>query len=451
MIFDINHNYHSPLCYGSFCIKRGLYICHRKKSIAYNAMSVDRENKMKHMYLSLVILLQSTLLLGHGFGTDTLVLLAEGGWQEINTVCYRAQKKKIFVASYDTISSLQTTVRLIRGGRSTTSCYIQFGFEAHHADLASTPTQEFYNAATHQWVPAHMLQIGDTLLCANNATKTVAHISLVNESLPIRTIQVKHTHTFFVTKRSLLTHNMVVPIAFSVGLSIPFGAAAGGSVGSFFGPATFVVGAAVGCVIGLLAKIVCSANVATYTVEAYDSSRFEQHIKQQPALVTLNEPEIMYSPNYVAIQKDITTVPADTCSDYIFSDNDDNEHDLLCSTTILQNPPPQAVGCGDTTPIEPFKNPGCSGGRELIEPSHGTPFIPPPLEPKEKPGCGNEPIKLPNILINVPVEGDWKEHILTQSKPSDKEKTKEKEIDRYNGPWYEKTEDWIKNSSIGKV
>jgi hypothetical protein len=134
---------------------------------------------MKHLYISVLMLLQATFLLGHGFSTDVLVLLAEGGWQQISTLCYRTQKKKIAVASYDTISSYQTTSKTTRGGRSKSSCFIHFGFDerlqySQHHEVACTPTQEFYNAKNHQWVPAHKIKIGDGLFCANSATKAAS-------------------------------------------------------------------------------------------------------------------------------------------------------------------------------------------------------------------------------------------------------------------------------------
>lgn len=368
---------------------------------------------MKRFYISLIALMQCTMLFSHGFGTDTLVLLASNSWQHINTVCYRAQKKKILVASYDTTSSLQTTAQVIRGGRSQTSCYIQFGFEArintsqHQHGVVSTPTQEFYNASTRDWVPAYMLKIGDALLCANNVIKTVAYISLIKESLPIYTIQVKQTHTFFVTQDSVLTHNMVIPLAFNAGLSIPFGAAAGGTVGSFFGPATLAVGTAIGCMVGILAKVVCSGSLSTYAVEDYNTHAFEYHAKQQPQL-TLNEP--------------------------------------LFSTT-MQNPTQTIIGCSDpipqqphifTTPAEPIPVLQNSGYRPLSdedrkELSGDCALIPIPASERGSPiVCGG--------VMSVPV--DVSSLIMTTS-------IDDAANERYKGPIYIKTEDWVKNSPMG--
>ena len=349
----------------------------------------------------LISLLQYTLLCGHGFSADTLVLLAENGWQQISTVAHRVQKKKIAVASYDTDAAFQTVAPATRGGRSTTNCFIHLGFEgqlkdAHrYAELACTPTQEFYCVSTQQWTSAYLLKIGDKLLCAHNTTKTVASISLIKEPLEIFTIEVKRTHTFFVTQHSILTHNMVLPLAFNLGLSIPFGASAGGSIGSFFGPATIVLGATVGCMVGALVKMVYNDRTPRYTFDAYDPNSFEQHIKQQSTA-------------------------------YIDTENEP-------SLSIIIHNPPQA-------------KPGCGSGTEHVEQNYGTPLMPPP-EPAQKPGCIYPPVEMPIILINVPVEAEhWSNYIVTQDKQSDKEK----EHKRYVGPKYERTERWIENSPIGK-
>ena len=121
---------------------------------------------MKRFYLSLIAAIHATLLIGHGFRADTLVLLADNTWQEINTVCYRTQKKKIRVASYDTALLWHTPSKTIQSGRSRSNCYIRFGFEEKQSshDVTCTPTQEFYSATTCQWIPAYKLKIGDALL-----------------------------------------------------------------------------------------------------------------------------------------------------------------------------------------------------------------------------------------------------------------------------------------------
>src|SRR5262249_8092699 len=146
-------------------------------------------------------------------------------------------------------ASCQSTTHIVRSGRSTTNCYVQFGFDnsLRRKDITCTPTQEFYCSSKHQWLPAYQLKVGDTVLCVNGNTQTVARITLIKDALQIFTLHVKHTHTFFVGMHSALTHNICIPLAFNLGLSVAFGAGTGGTLGSFFGPPTLLIGAAVGC------------------------------------------------------------------------------------------------------------------------------------------------------------------------------------------------------------
>lgn len=320
---------------------------------------------MKHFYISLIALLQLVPLSGHGFSVDTLVLLADNGWQQINAICHRALKKKVSVASYDTISSFLTTASVIRGGKSTTNCYIRFGFEErskdlqHHDEVVCTPAQEFYCASQRKWIPAYMLKIGDELFCANNTTKTVAYVSLINQPLDIYTVEVKRTHTFFVTQHSMLTHNMVLPIAFNIGLSIPFGASAIGTVGSFFGPATLVIGAAAGCILGALVKIIYDGQIPCYSVDTYDAAIVEQQVNQQPQIVC----------------------------------------DWPSCSIIVQDQPKEKPGCVPGI-VEIFENPGCpiitlETPLILITPAEPMPIF-------QNPGCGAIPDELKEIL-NKPI------------------------------------------------
>jgi hypothetical protein len=363
---------------------------------------------MKYFYLSLVAFLQASLLLGHGFGANTLVMLADNTWQQMSTLCYRALKKKVTVASYDTASSFQTAAQVVRGGRSQVNCYISFGFEEqqHRHDVSCTPTQEFYNTATHQWVPAYMLKIGDKLLCAHNVTKTVASISLIKEPLPICTLEVKRTHSFFVTRHSILTHNMVIPLAFSIGLSVPFGAAAGGAAGGFFGPITFVAGAAIGCVVGALVKFVCNSKIPTYSVEAYNVNDFEQHVRQQPQVAIFSESQVVLSPDYVATQHSMQYESLCTGDRHIHYDESNQP---LFSTTIV-NLPKEKPGCGDTTPQKPLI---------LITPAEPMPVL---QNPGYRPLSDEERKLLSGCCTIIPLPAQKKEDFIMTVTAKDAQK-----------------------------
>lgn len=396
---------------------------------------------MKRFGVSFFIF-KSIVLWGHGFGVHTQVRLEGHAWQQIGTICQRILKENIAIASYDTNSLTHTTARVIRGGRSQTSSYVRFGFEErfknsqHHNELACTPTQEFYGATMQGWIPAYMLKVGDELLCANGVKKVVAYVQLINKPIAVFTIEVEETHTFFVTHHSLLTHNMILPIAFSVGLSVPFGASAGGVAGSFFGPVSFFIGAAAGCVIGLLAKIVYEGVVPTYAMEMYNTDAFAEYIKRQPVTdVALSEPHIVLGPDYVV-----------------------NQHDLSWSVIEQDISRGTAIACGDTTvlrelpilvtPIIPldvqFKKPGCGGLSEaekklFSDGCMGTPILTPNKD--DTIACGGIPLNPIDVseLITTVSKTEVQRKIADQSKLTSNE--------RYNGPTHNRTEDWIKTLS----
>ncbi len=363
-------------------------------------MTIKIGMSMKRRYL-MILLLHNIALFGHGFGATTFILLTHHGWQQIDSLCYHAQKKKISITSYDTRASLETNSLIVHGGRSTANCYIRFGFEEqlkhyeNHAEIKCTPTQEFFNASTHQWTPAYLLKVGDDLLCAHNGVKTVAYVELVKKKISIYTVEVAATHTFFVTLHSVLTHNMVLPITFSVGLSVPFGAGAAGTIGSFFGPVTFVAGVALGCMAGLLVKLIYDDTVPTYTVDTYNASTFERHVKQQPATshanVTFSEPHITCSPTYVPDQHTTTithTYSANPAEEYNVHNHDTDGSSL---TVIIPESTKTVIGCGDTTPQEPLL---------LISPAEPMPAF---QCPGYRPLSDEERTMLSGICITFPI------------------------------------------------
>jgi hypothetical protein len=221
------------------------------------------------------LLLSHSVTYGHGFSADTLVQLSDGSWQTIHTICLRALDHKVLVSSYNIHASRKTNQVVRLGGRSRSNCYMRLGF-AHgfngttRGDIECTPMQEFYMPETGKWVQAYTLKAGDALLAKGNITKSVTYIQFVPKPLEIYTLEIKKLHTFFVSNHSILTHNMILPMAFSVGLSIPFGSAGGAATGSFFGPFGLVIGGVVGGIVGLAVKAIYDNRVPTYNVSEYD-------------------------------------------------------------------------------------------------------------------------------------------------------------------------------------
>jgi len=223
----------------------------------------------------LLLLLPHHMIHGHGFSSDTLVQLNDRSWQTIHTICLRSLHNKISVSSYNIDTSCKTNQLVKSGRRSQSNCYMRLGFDfgfndSTLDDIVCTPMQEFYMPETGKWAHAYTLQAGDTLLTKDNVKKPITYVQFVPKPLNIYTIEIKNSHTFFVGKHSILTHNMILPIAFSIGLSLPFGSVAGGAAGSFFGPIGLIGGVVLGGIIGLTAKAIYEDRIPTYNVPEYD-------------------------------------------------------------------------------------------------------------------------------------------------------------------------------------
>src|SRR5580700_1264249 len=335
---------------------------------------------MKQSLLSVMILFcMNTIAYGHGFSGDTLVQLAGKSWQRIHTVCERAVEERVWINSFNFKTGFQESKIVKRSGQSRVNCYIRFGFreqlknDIHNNEIICTPTQEFYLANEKRWVQAYTLKIGDELLCAQQdnigtVTKKVAYLQCVNEPIPIYTLEVSYTHTFFVSADCVLTHNMVLPAAFSLGFVLPFGA--GGAVaGGFFGPITLVASIAVGCIVGAFVKIVCTDKVPHYTINMYDVD----HVYQYTSRNNNNE------------HSNILSIEA-------YEETTNNLLTDSCTIVISPNPIEKSTGCGDTTPKKPITliTPGIPV-KPLVENSGHSPL---PEEKKEElnGGCKGIPI-----------------------------------------------------------
>lgn len=115
-----------------------------------------------------------------------------------------------------------------------------------------------------------MLKLGDTLLSKDMITKPITHKSFVPKPLKIYMLEVEDLHTFFVGKGSILTHNIFLPIAANLGLSIPFGSVATSTAGSFFGPIGMVGGFVLGGVISIAIKAIYENHIHRYKTPKYN-------------------------------------------------------------------------------------------------------------------------------------------------------------------------------------
>jgi len=207
---------------------------------------------------------------GHGFvGSTPIPICNKTGTVYLSDVCWRVVKKwkQWCIATYNLDNTTLEHGTVIHSAMTTTpSCvYLTYGdADGIYTDaIICTPWQEFYLYDTREWVPLYAL-IPGMRLTSLDGYHVLISLEQVAEEQEVYSIEVQNTHTFFAGKYGLLTHNMVLPWALSAGFSIPFGAAAGGTTGSFFGPVTMLAGATIGTIIGAVIEIALNRQMPLY-------------------------------------------------------------------------------------------------------------------------------------------------------------------------------------------
>jgi len=224
---------------------------------------------------------------GHGFAQGTLIKSSNDGWWPIEQVCKLSHKhNRQSVASYDPHLKCLVNQQVKTGAESKTNCYLRIEFDDYRChDILCTPTQEFYISSSDEWAPAYTLKSGDTLLSQHNRLTKITSITFIKQSIKIYSIEVKNTHNFFVGYYSILTHNMFLPVALSIGLGGSFGsgAAMGGAAGGFFGPITFAGGIIVGGLIGIAIKIFSENKPLPHYRLAFEADVIDEYLKNDNA------------------------------------------------------------------------------------------------------------------------------------------------------------------------
>jgi len=224
----------------------------------------------------------------HGFGHNTLISLANHYYQTIDNLSAYAQANNSYpsVLSYNEKIKKHTTHKVKSVATGTANCYCAIGFDKQSTcpDIICTPDQEFYLAIEQLWVPAYQLHTNDALLTKDNLSIPITHIEFIHKPIDVFILEITKTHTFFVGKHAILTHNIILPLGISMG--IPFGCATGGTIGSFFGPITCTVGVIAGTLIGAIITVFNDNTIPTYKLPHYDISYINQ---QRGDLFHLND------------------------------------------------------------------------------------------------------------------------------------------------------------------
>ncbi len=208
--------------------------------------------KIGKMYVFvLLILAYSQFLSSHGFAQNTLIVLSDESAklpiQNISQNFFLGQKT--FVATYKE-KSKKWKFKNVQAVAFCDSCaFLQLNFINRKKvvdTIKCSPLQLFYRLNDSKWISAAELRVGDTLLCKDNATVRLQSNVYVEKPIKLFIIEVKKHHTFAVGSAKILTHNMFIPLAATMGMAVPFDVVCtAGSLGCMFGPVTFCCSVAV--------------------------------------------------------------------------------------------------------------------------------------------------------------------------------------------------------------
>lgn len=152
-------------------------------------------------------------VMGHGFAGKMLVTSNRSG-ENIDQLSERVGSDTPLILSYNIDHSCETMQRAVLGGKSTSAHMVRIHFLNYADDsvIVCMPTQTLYDSYAKRWISAAELMCGTWLLARNNREIMVSEVEWISESTPVYTVEVENTHTFFIGKQELLTHNMMMPI-----------------------------------------------------------------------------------------------------------------------------------------------------------------------------------------------------------------------------------------------
>ncbi|MCX5924601.1 MAG: polymorphic toxin type 37 domain-containing protein [Candidatus Dependentiae bacterium] len=198
------------------------------------------------VFLLIATLFQYESVLSHGFAGLTLVSLQNNQnllpIKDISSKFFKGQKTT--VGTYKEKSKQWKTKPVQAVAYCQSNAFFELDFVSSRKKSSETitcsPLQLFYRASDMQWIPAHELRDGDELLCRDNAITKLQSKKQVFGLITLYIIEVKKHHTFAVGRQNILTHNMFIPIATTIGMSVPFDIVLGaGTFACMFGPVSF--------------------------------------------------------------------------------------------------------------------------------------------------------------------------------------------------------------------
>ena len=218
---------------------------------------------------TLTVLVSNIFLYSHGFHKDTIIYCDAGNTiQTLEHITERVKKnKKKYVTSYDQQAHLYVEKRVRAAGFSRVPyhCVLSFNDDPI-ANVICSPTQHFYRLSDTRWVAAQNLMVGDRLLSKRNGSVRLTNVDFVQQPLPVYTMHVKDTYTFLVGSHGFVAHNVILPVAATIGFGIPFSTGCGSGIGAVFGPVGFIGGILLGAGCGFLVNACYKDRYVEYSV-----------------------------------------------------------------------------------------------------------------------------------------------------------------------------------------
>lgn len=196
----------------------------------------------------ILLLLYASMACADGLHPDTVVYCDVYHDVPIATLVDDRCKHYDTVYSYDVQSRIEGLGNIWIGGKAKANSTIILAFEGSGETVSCTSDHEFYDIDKDEWVAARYLVVGDRLQCSGQSYVTISSITIDHSSRIVYAIEVKNTHTFFVTHARILTHNHI----FSDGIVIAGAGIIGTIVSNVTVPGGLFLGMCVGFVIHAL-------------------------------------------------------------------------------------------------------------------------------------------------------------------------------------------------------
>lgn len=259
----------------------------------------------------------------HGFGLETLITMknAKERLPLLQLARLIVAKGRRSVRAYEEVKKRWVNKHIEGVGFSETDSYCRLLFAQDPAPILCTPKQRFYRMPDQRWVPAHQLRIGDQLLCSGNRTATLSDIILVQEKLPVCTLQVNAAHTFLVGRLEIVTHNAALPLQAFLRFTWKWGAAGGAAGAKTLNPVKIAGGLLIGSTVGLIYDLYTRKTYVTYhsaegqkTVELYAEEINKNNTPVASARYEKTSAAVTNSA-HMATESEKPTEKANTCED----------------------------------------------------------------------------------------------------------------------------------------